>query len=319
MKNSSTVIAFITAVALHLIIGGVLLMNIDFSLPKEKPKTPIINASLVSQKMFDDLAQRKNEKTLAEKRKIEQARKEKERIKREKKRAEEKRKKIESDRIKAEKAQVLRKKREVERIQAEKLLAAKKLKAKQEADKAKKLADAKRKKKEAERVKAEKNAQEKRKKKEAERVQAEKAAKAKALKEARLKAEKETKRKAAAEKERLRQAELDKQMEAEFADEFSSAQSSKQQIEITRYTELIKSKIKNNWITAPAMKGKSCTLAIRLAPDGFVLSVNRVSGDLKVCDSAKRATLKAHSFSMPEDPDIASQFRDINVTLDPDL
>ena len=131
--------------------------------------------------------------------------------------------------------------------------------------------------------------------------------------------EKIARQKAAQEKERLRQAELDKQMEAEFADEFSSAQSAKQLSEIARYKTLIQNKISRNWQVAPNMKGKSCTLAIRLAPDGLVLSVNRSRGDEKLCASAKRAALKAKTLPIPKDPEIAPQFRDFDITLEPDL
>lgn len=311
MKNSSTLIAFISALALHLIVGGLLLMNVDLSFPKEKDKPAIINASVVSQKLFDDLAQRKKEKALQEKKRIEQLRKEREREQRERIRAREKRKRIERERIQAAKAEALRKEREVQRIKAEKLLAAKKLRAKQEAEKAKKIADAKRKKQEAARLKAKKLAQEKRKREEAKRRKAEKIAREKAAKAAKIKAAKE--------KERLRQAELDKQMEAEFADEFSSAQTAKQLSEIARYKALIQNKISRNWQVEPNMKGKTCTLAIRLAPDGLVLSVNRSKGDSKLCASAKRAALKAKTLPIPRDPEIAPQFRDFDITLKPDL
>ncbi|MCG6202430.1 cell envelope integrity protein TolA [Psychromonas antarctica] len=322
MKKSSLLIAFISALSLHLIVGGLLLNNIDFSLPKEKPLTPIINASVVSQKMFDDLAQRKDAKELAEQRRKDLLIKEQERIKREKQNAEKKRKKRESEKRAAEKAEVQRQKKEVERIQTEKILAAKQLKAQKEADKAKKIENEKREKREkqqAEQALADKKVREKREKIEAERIQAEKVAKQKALAEAKEKAEKEIKRKAEAEKERQRQAELDKQMAAEFADEFSSAQNAKQLSEIARYKALIQDKIGRNWQLDPDMKGKTCTLAIRLAPDGLVLSVNRSRGDTKLCDSAKRAALKAKTLPIPKDSEIAPQFRDFDITLEPDL
>lgn len=296
MKNSSSLIAFISALSLHLIIGSVLLMSVDFSLPKEKPKGVIINASVVSQKLFDDLAQRKTDKKLAEKRKIEKAREEK-------KARDDQRKKI-------AKEKALRKKREAERIKTEKSLVAKKLKVKKEAEKAKKLAESKLRKKELARIETEKKAIAKQKKMKAERLKAEKVAK--------IKAEKIAKQKAA-EKERLRQADLDKQMEAEFADEFSDAKSSKQLSEIARYKALIQNKISRNWTISSEMKGKSCTLAIRLAPDGLVLSVDRSRGDKKLCASAKRATLKAQTLPIPKDSEISQQFRDFDITLKPDL
>ena len=108
-------------------------------------------------------------------------------------------------------------------------------------------------------------------------------------------------------------------MEAEFADAFSSAQSSKQLSEIARYKALIQDKISRNWQVEPSMKGKTCTLAIRLAADGLVLSVNHSRGDIQLCESAKRAALKARTLPIPKDPDISSQFRDFDITLEPDF
>ncbi|MEH6454214.1 MAG: cell envelope integrity protein TolA, partial [Psychromonas sp.] len=133
------------------------------------------------------------------------------------------------------------------------------------------------------------------------------------------KAKKVAAQKAAQEKERLRQAELDKQMEQEFDDAFSSAQSSKQLSEIARYTALIQDKISRNWQVEPSMKGKTCTLAIRLAADGLVLSVNHSRGDTQLCESARRAALRARTLPIPKDPDISSQFRDFDITLEPEF
>lgn len=339
MKNSTTFTAFITALALHLLIGAVILLGMDFKFPKDKPKQEvIINASVVSQKLFDDLASRKAQqeadKLAAAKRKADQIRAEKARIAREKKQAEQQRKDAERKRVEAEKAAVARKKKEEDRIRFEEIVAAK-------AERAKKAAEVERKKQEAIRVK--KEAERVKRQAEIKRVEAEKLAAAKALKEkqaaeaklkaakeAKLKAEKEAKLKAEraaklkaerqkAEAERLRQAELDKQMEAEFADAFSSAQSSKQLSEIARYKALIQDKISRNWQVEPSMKGKTCTLAIRLAPDGLVLTASRSKGDQKLCDSAKRATLRAKTLPIPKDPEIAMRFRDFDITLEPDF
>jgi len=330
MKNSTTFIAFITALALHLIIGAVMLLGMEFKLPKEKPKEEvvIINASVVNQKLFDDLANKKAQqvadKLAAEKRKAEQVRKEKARIKREKQLVEKRRKEAEVKRIKAEKAEVARKKKEEERILFEEIVAAKALRAKKEAEQAKKVAEAQRKKEQAERVKKQ---QAEAKRIEAEKVAAAKALKEKQAKEAKLKAEKEAElkaekvrqQKAAAEAERVRQAELDKQMEAEFEDTFSNAQSSKQLSEIARYTALIQDKISRNWQVEPSMKGKTCVLKIRLAPDGLVLSAKRSEGDQRVCDSAERATYRAKTLPIPKDPEIAPKFRDLRITLVPEI
>lgn len=303
MKDSSILIAFITALLLHIIVGTVLLLNVNFPKLKTEPKNsaPIINASVINQKLFDDLAQRKSEKTQAEKKKVEE---EKQRIQQEKKKAEALRKQKETKRIQAEKAETDRKKKEAQRIVAEKALAVKQLKAKRDAEKAKQVADQKRKKQQAE--KARKQAEEKRKK-----IEAEKIAAAKAAASAKAKAEQE--------KERLRRAELDKQMDAQFEDTFSNAQSSRQLSEIARYTALIQDKISRNWQTEPSMKGKSCTLAIRTTADGLVISAQRSSGDIKLCESAKRAALKANTLPIPKDPDISPQFRDFDITLIPEF
>lgn len=312
MKDRSTLIAFITALLLHIVAGTLLLLNVNFSNIKTKPKNevPIINATVVDQKLFDDLAQRKSAKKQAEKQKVEEEKKkieqEKQRVEEEKKKVEELRKQKENSRIQAEKAETLRKEKEAERIVAEKVLAAKQLKDKQDAEKAKKIADDKREKQQAE--DARKQAEEKRKKIEAEKVAAEKAA-----------AEVKAKAKAEQEKERLRRAELDKQMDTQFEDSFSNAQSSRQLTEIARYTALIQDKISRNWQVEPSMKGKSCTLRIRLAADGLVINAQRSSGDLKLCESAKRAALKANTLPIPKDAEIATQFRDFDITLKPDF
>jgi len=347
MKKSPDLISFISALCIHLIIGGVLLMSVDFDLPKEKPKetVAIIEASVVNQKIFDDLAQLKKDKIKEQQRLKEEARKKKAREAAEKKRQADLLKKQAEDKIKAEKAEILRKKLEVERIAAEKAKkeAAEALKKKQAAEK-KALAE----KKKLEKIKAEKQAakekaardkaaKEKAAKEKAakEKAAKEKAAKEKAAKEkaARIKAEQEIKRKAeeakrkaeeeakrkAEEAERIRQAELDRQMEAEFSDDFSSARNAKQLSEIAKYEALIRGKIGRNWTVDPTMKGSTCTLAIRLAPDGLVISANMSSGDRRLCDSARRAALKARTLPIPKDPEIAPQFRDFDITLAPDL
>ena len=324
MKNSPDLISFISALSIHLIIGGALLMNVDFDLPKEKPKeaVTIIEASVVSQKMFDDLARLKADKLKEEQRLKDEARRQKEREEAEKARQAALLKKQEEERIQAEKAEVLRKKQEAERIAAEKALAAKVLKEKKEAAEALKKKQAAEKKaleeKQAlEKIKAEKLAQEK-----AAKEKAIEEARLKAIEDARIKAEKEAKIKAekeAAEAERLRQEELDRQMEAEFSEDFSSARNAKQLSEIAKYEALIRGKISRNWKVDPTMSGSSCTLAIRLAPDGLVISAEMSSGDRRLCDSARRATLAARTLPIPKDPEIAPQFRDFDITLEPDL
>ncbi len=384
MKTSTNLVAFITALSLHLIVGGLLLMNVDFSLPKDKPKeaVSIIEATIINQQMLDDLAKSAQKNKQAQQQKIDDARQQKERELAEAERQQALLKKQKEDQIRAEKEavqrkeqEVLRQQQEVKRLEAEKVAAAQALQEKQKAEAEAKVLQEKKKaddaaralkekqkaeedakalklkqdaekkeaaKKEAERVKAENLAKEKAAEEKAAREAKEKAAKEKAEKEAKekaaeekaakeakekaakekaakIKAEKEAKRKAAAEKERLRQAELDRQMAAEFSDDFSSARSAKQLSEIAKYEALIRAKISRNWKVDPSMKGSSCTLAIKLAPDGLVLSARMSRGDKRLCDSARRATIQAKTLPIPKDPEITSQFRDFDITLEPEL
>jgi colicin import membrane protein len=106
-------------------------------------------------------------------------------------------------------------------------------------------------------------------------------------------------------------------MEAEFADAFSSAQSSKQLSEIARYQTLINEKISRNFQVEPNMKGKTCKLRIKLTPDGLVISVKQNGGDQRVCESAERAAYRAKTLPIPKDPEIATQFRDFDLTFTP--
>jgi colicin import membrane protein len=330
-RKKAVFIPFLIAVGLHVLIGILLVVGANFSLAKEKPKkeTAVINATVISQQQFNDLADRKKAKRAAEQRKKDQIRKEKEKRKRDKARAKrreiEKKKRKEAEvkkqkRLKKENA--LRKKKEADRVKAEKLLAAKVAKKKKADALAKKRAEAKRQKKaEQERLRLKKIAQEKA-RADAKRQKEKKAKEAKARKERQereRKAKLEKERQAKLEKERLRQAELDRLMAAEFEDSFSSAQSSRQLSEIARYKALIQAKISRNWQVEPNMKGKSCTLAIRLASDGLVLSVKRSRGDTKLCNSARRATLKSKTLPIPKDPEISSKFRDFDITLEPEL
>ena len=108
-------------------------------------------------------------------------------------------------------------------------------------------------------------------------------------------------------------------MEAEFSDDFSSARTAKQLSEIAKYEALIRSKISRYWRVDQAMSGRSCTLAIKLAPDGYVISAIMSRGDKRLCDSAIRATKQAKTLPIPKDANISGQFRDFDITLKPEL
>lgn len=200
--------------------------------------------------------------------------------------------KKENERIKREKA--LKKQKEAKHIEDQKLVA---MKEEKDAKIAKKKRIDKLNKQRIKRLK--------------EQFKAKQKAQQKALKDAKLSAQREAQRKHIEK--------LDQLMEADFDQSSSSAQTKKEASEINRYKSLIKDKISRNWQVDSSMKNKKCILAIRLAADGLVLSAIRTDGDADVCNSAKRATFKAKTLPIPSDPNIAMQFRDFDITLEPNL
>ncbi|GLS84365.1 cell envelope integrity protein TolA [Paraferrimonas haliotis] len=203
-----------------------------------------------------------------------------------------------------------RKQRELEVKKAEEAAKQAKLKAKQEKEKAAKEA-AERQRKEQERLKREKAAAEKRKKEEAERKR---------------KAEEEAKRKAAAEKkareEAARRAEMERQMQEAMAAEqaaIADARSRQVMSEVQRFQAMISATIQRNWNKDETMRGKSCRLNIRIAPDGFVTRVSVLSGDSHVCRSAEFAVNKAGRLPVSKEPDVYQKLKDINLTVRPEF
>ncbi len=131
--------------------------------------------------------------------------------------------------------------------------------------------------------------------------------------------EEERKRKAAeerarAERERQMQEELERERQARAA-----ARSRQIQSELGKYTNLIKATIQRNLISDPSMQGKQCVVNIRLASSGFVISVNRVSGDPGVCKATENAVLKAGTLPVSEDPEVFAKMKDINLTFAPEF
>ncbi|GLX83486.1 protein TolA [Thalassotalea eurytherma] len=171
-----------------------------------------------------------------------------------------------------------------------------------------------------------------RKAKEQEQQQAEKAAaaaKAKRLREEaeakkaedlRKKKEAERKRKEQEARERaLEEQMLAEQMAQEMA-ERQKARRAQMQTEIQRFTALITQTIQRNLITdRSTMEGKSCKLAISLAPSGFVTNVQATSGDTTVCNAAKTAVLKAGTLPVSKDPEVFNEMRNISFTFRPEF
>lgn len=171
---------------------------------------------------------------------------------------------------------------------------------------AKKL-EAEKARKERERKAAEKKAADEKRKREADE---------KARKEAdRKKKEAERKQREAIEKteqERI----LQEQLQAEQA--VRSAQRRKVVIsEVGKYKALIRNTITSNFIVSPSMKGKTCTLKLRLASNGLVIQVQTLGGDPNVCRAAQAAVLKNDSLPVSSEPDVFAELKEIIMPFQP--
>ncbi len=184
-------------------------------------------------------------------------------------------------------------------------------------------ADAK-KQQEAEAAKA-REAEQQRAAREQERKKAEEAAKAA---EAKRKAEQEALAKAQAERERQareqrERAEQERMLQEQLAAEAEARRRARAQqavTEVQRYTAMISDAITRNLIKDEStMRGRSCRVNIRLATNGFVTSVNVISGDRVVCDAAVRAVNRAGTLPMSQDPDVYNQLKDITLTVAPEF
>lgn len=183
--------------------------------------------------------------------------------------------------------------------------------------------DKQRKQSEAEKQKALKAAEDAKKKLEEEKRRAKQAeAEAEAARQKRIKEEKALKD---AELERqlaVEKAEQEARMKEQLQQEQAKRSAARQRAILTerqKYEALIKQTIQRNLIVDSGMKGKSCRLNIRLAASGFVTSVKVLNGDAILCRAAEGAVLKAETLPVSSEPDVFSQLKDINLTVEPDL
>ncbi|URJ25397.1 cell envelope integrity protein TolA [Candidatus Blochmannia ocreatus (nom. nud.)] len=56
--------------------------------------------------------------------------------------------------------------------------------------------------------------------------------------------------------------------------------------EINAYKKIISKSIQNKFYNASSYSGKQCTIRIKFAPDGAILSVSSISGDPELCQAA---------------------------------
>lgn len=94
------------------------------------------------------------------------------------------------------------------------------------------------------------------------------------------------------------------------------------QSEIEKYKALIENAIQQFWIVpGDANPNLSCDLLIRVGAGGEVISVEvvRSSGDGGLDNSARTAVFKASPLPVPEDKDLFEQFRELKLTVKPEV
>lgn len=305
-QNKHALFAYGVSLVMHLGVIALLFVNASFDPPKPpKPlpgqsetleNKPIVQAQMVDQGRIEAAREKirerekeKKAKAAAEKRKTDKALAEA-KAKRE---AEEK------------KAQAAKRKRLQEE---EKAKAAAKRRKEEEA---KKQALAKKREKEEAAIKA------------AEKKRLAEEKKAAELAAKRKKQEEEEKRKKEALEAEKRRQELEEQMLAEMAAEEAkeaerAAAAARRQAqvlsEVEKYESLIKNKINNNWVKH--MELNPCTMKIKIGAGGVVLNTERLSGDQRSCEAAKRAVLNSEPLPVPKDQDVFNKIREMRILFD---
>lgn len=83
--------------------------------------------------------------------------------------------------------------------------------------------------------------------------------------------------------------------------------------DISKYVRQIKTAIEKQFYNPGEYSGKVCSLRIKMAPDGLLLDVQKVSGDADLCHAALEAVKKA-DFPRPPSPEVYEIFK--NAPLD---
>lgn len=90
---------------------------------------------------------------------------------------------------------------------------------------------------------------------------------------------------------------------------------------IANARDVIRQKVKRNWIRPPAIdKGLSCRIGVKLIPGGEVIDaqVIKSSGNPAFDRSAESAVLKASPLPLPNDPTLFAKFRNFDFEFKPD-
>lgn len=292
--------SFLLALSLHIVLLSLLLFTFEktIRLPAQMPQEqkPIIDAVMVNNDAVKKEVERLDR---IEKAKVDREKARLREIARKEKEAVEKRQKEEALAIELkQKNEALKKEAEKQRIEAEK--------QKIEAEKQKIEA-------EKQRIEAEKQkiAKEKKIKEEKERL-----AKEKQRHEEELKKIEKQKEEALAQKKKIED-------ERKAAEE-SARQQANLKIkldQIMQHAMLIKSKVIRNWRQPLGfdIAGYKCDLDVKLLPTGEVVQVIviRSSGNLEFDRSAELALYKSSPLPMPNDQELAKEFRQFSFTFNP--
>lgn len=288
-KSPSRLKAWVLAIALHLVIVGLLVIAFRWPPPSGRD-VQIIQAVAVKDK---EVQQRKAE---AEQRKREAAQR-----KREKEAA---RKRDEA-----------KKKREVEKRRKEEA------RQRAEAERKRKQAEKKRLTEQRKRREAEeKKRAEKRRRLEEEKQRL--AEERRRLEEEHQRMEEKRKRE---EKEERKRKEAEEQlaalMAAEERERNEAARRARALTAAEKYKALIRQKVSRNWAQPPGTEtGLQCTVKVRLVPGGEVLDVKvvRSSGNEVFDRSVENAVYKASPLPLPEEKDLFEYFREIEFLFHPE-
>jgi len=132
----------------------------------------------------------------------------------------------------------------------------------------------------------------------------------------------EAKRKAAAEAERKKAEEAQRRKEEESLRAAMEEERRQQRAAsaLSEYAPIIQQRVSRYWVRPPgADDGLKCRLLVRLTPGGEVTDVKivRSSGNAAFDRSVQNAVFKATPLPLPDDPELARYFRDIEFIFDP--
>ncbi len=195
-------------------------------------------------------------------------------------------------------------------------------KAQSEAAANKRKADQQRKEKEAKERLRKKRVEEERKKRETEKKEKDRVDK---LQEEQLKEKAIAQKREEDARKKVEQDKRQRELEKEMADQLEKEQQTMSQAnqrrimsEVDKYRSLVYSKVQQNLDTDGGFIGLSCTINVRLAPDGLVLQVKAVTGNNALCRIAEAAVLKAGTLPVSKDPEVLKQFRNFDIEVRPE-